>query len=109
MRNKKNRPKDLRAIFKAAELIQETETPREADVITGYAVGIIEEKRKAGKLTGAAAEAIAEMVAAVGDGKRRELIGIMRGKEPDPEEINVLRFSDIREMALKHSEGAANE
>lgn len=68
---KKNRRRDLRAAYRVAEQIQTAETPREADLLTGYAVGIIDEKFRAGKLTAATADAIAEMVEAVGDGIRR--------------------------------------
>lgn len=96
---KKNRRRDLRAAYRAAEQIKTAETPREADLLTGYAVGIIDEKFRAGKLTAATADAIAEMVEAVGDGIRRELIAIRKGEEPEPDDNTVLRFKDFTDAA----------
>lgn len=78
--------KDLREAYRAAELIQAAETVREADMLTGYAIGIIDEKQRRGRMTRQTAEAIAEMVDALGEEIRRDLIEERRAAESEREE-----------------------
>ena len=73
MRLTKDRRGELRKVYRECEIIQDAETPREADMLTGYVVGVISEKKKTGKLSGRTAKAIIKMIEAVGEGKRLEL------------------------------------
>lgn len=73
-RIKRNKRSDLRDLYRAAERIQTAETPREADILTGYVIGIIDEKCNSGRLTRSTADAIAEMVEAVGKEIRQKLV-----------------------------------
>lgn len=96
-----NRRRDLRESYRAAEMIQTAETPREADILTGYAIGIIEEKMKNGTLTQATADAITEMVKAIGDEVRREIIVERREGESERKESNILQIQQFQEAAEK--------
>lgn len=82
-------------------MIQEAETPREADIYTGYAIGIIDEKMKNGALTQATADAIAEMVEAIGEDVRREIIAERRAEELERKENNTLQIEQFQEAAEK--------
>ena len=64
---KKDSRRELREVFRATEEIQEAETPRDADMATGYVLGIIDEKIRDGRLTIQTAEALGKMVEAVGE------------------------------------------
>lgn len=98
---RENKRRDLREAYRAAEMIQTAETPREADILTGYAIGIIDEKMKNGALTQATADAIAEMVEAIGDEMRREIIAERRAEESERNESNILRIEQLQEAAEK--------
>lgn len=96
---RKNSRRDLREAYRATEIIQTAETPRDADILTGYAIGIIEEKLNNGKLTRATADAIEEMAEAVGEEVRRELIEERRAAEWQRGERNILRIEQFQEVA----------
>ena len=81
-----NSRRDLREAYRAIERIQTAQTPREADMLTGYAVGVIDEKFNNGKLASATADAIAEMAEAVGEGTRRELLEEFRAADSEAEQ-----------------------
>lgn len=83
---KKNKRRDLREVYRAAEQIQTAENPRDVDLLTGYAIGLIDEKRKNGKLTKTTADAIAEMVGAVGEDVFRGLMRERRERERENEQ-----------------------
>lgn len=84
----------MRACYRAAEQIQTARSPRDADILTGYAIGVIMEKYAAHKLTSYTAEAIADMAEAVGAGKRNALIAERQGREPEPDAPEVYQFAD---------------
>lgn len=93
-----NSRRDLREAYRAAEQIQTAETPRDADMLTGYAIGIIDEKVNNGKMTRATADAIEEMVIAVGEGVRRELLAERHVMEAE-QENKVLQIAQFPEAA----------
>lgn len=90
--------KDLREAYRAAEQIQMAETVREADMLTGYAIGIIDEKQRRGLITRQTAESIAEMVEALGEEIRRDIIKERRAAEAEREQddgVKVLSFPEV--------------
>lgn len=95
---KKNSSRELREAYRAIEVIQTAETPREADILTGYAIGIIEEKLNNGKLTRAIADAIEEMAEAVGEEVRRELIEERHAGEMWNKKGTILRIEQFQEV-----------
>lgn len=99
MRLIKDRRSELRKVYREAEIIQDASTPREADMLTGYVVGVISEKHKTGKLSGRTAKAIIKMIEAVGEGKRLELLDQQeqkeyksKKKEEDPQEYDFAEY-----------------
>lgn len=93
--------KDLREAYRAAELIQTAETVREADMLTGYAIGIIDEKQRRGALTRQTAESIAEIVEALGEEARRDIIAERRAADSEraeAESAKVLSFPETAEL-----------
>ncbi len=70
---KKDSRRELREVFRATEEIQDAENPRDADMATGYVIGIIDEKVRDGRLSIATAEALGKMVEAVGENIYRQL------------------------------------
>ena len=95
---KRNKQKDLREIYKATERIQTAETPREADRLTGYAIGIIDEKLNTGKITVEMADAIAEMADVVGEEVRRELIEERHAREARRENKNIVMIEQFSQV-----------
>lgn len=89
--------KDLREAYRAAEMIQTAETIREADVMTGYAIGIIEEKQRRGALTRQTAESIAEMVEALGEEIRHSIIEKRRANESERTEAETQKILFLSE------------
>lgn len=98
---KRNKRRDLREVYRATERIQTAETPREADILTGYALGVIDEKFRKGKLTAESADAITEMVEVIGDEMRRDLIAERRAAESGQEESKVFRIAQFQAVAEK--------
>lgn len=98
---KQNSKKDLREAYRAAEMIQTAETVREADMLTGYAIGIIDEKQQRGALTRQTAESIAEMVEALGEEVRRDIIRERREAKEEQTDLfaaQVLSFPYMAEL-----------
>ena len=92
---KGNNRRDLREAYRAAEKIQTAQTPREAGILTGYAIGIIDEKVNGGRLSQRTADAIAEMVEVIGEDVRRELITARHAEESQQDENNILRIAQF--------------
>lgn len=93
--------RDLREAYRAAEMIQTAETVREADMLTGYAIGVIDEKLRRGMLTRRAAESIAEMVEALGEEARNDIIKERRAaeaKKTEADKAKVLSFPEMAEL-----------
>lgn len=91
--------KDLREVYRAAEAIQTAETIREADMLTGYAIGVIDEKQRRGALTLRTAEAIAEMVEALGEEIRNDIITERRAAETERAELEMTKVLSFPESA----------
>ena len=72
-RERKDSRRELRSVFRATEYIQTAETPREADIMTGYVLGIIGEKVDSGRLTAKIGDALGKMVEAVGENIHRAI------------------------------------
>ena len=87
-KRKKNNQKDLRQAFKAVQLIASAQTAREADMFTGYAVGVVEEKCASGRISGAVADAIVRMIESVGEEIRKDILlkPSKRKKEKEPDD-----------------------
>lgn len=97
MFRKRNKNKDLLQAFKAVSLITSAETIREADLFTGYAVGVIEEKCASGKISGAIAESIITMTEGIGEEIRKGILNkpSRRKREREKEKNDgIIDFDD---------------
>lgn len=73
MRNRKDTRRELTRAFEAVEAIRTAETVRDADVMTGFAVGVAYTKAAERKLSYKTSETIARLAEAVGETQRKRI------------------------------------
>jgi hypothetical protein len=94
MFRKQNKRHDLRRIYRTIETIHDARSPREADILTGYAIGIIDEMLTRRKITKATANALVDMVQIIGDDVHGNL---KRKEDPKAAADQILDFDEMTE------------
>lgn len=74
MFRKMNKKRDIRRIYRTIEGIHDARSPREADVLTGYAFGIVDEMFTGKRITASMADAFAEIIETIGEDIHKSMI-----------------------------------
>lgn len=95
MFRKMNKKRDIRRIYRSIEGIHDARSPREADVLTGYAFGIVDEMFTGKRITASMADSFAEIIETIGEDIHKSMIREKDGRAAGTDE-GIIDFDNYQ-------------